>query len=243
MSSETLTRSDFDARRADGELSLTLVGMSNVGKSHWSGRLANEAGFERIDQDTLIEAELATALREAGYAGGIADVARWMGQPYEARSAANQQTYLDLETLMLRQTMNRLANPPLNGNIVVDTTGSVVHTDESIRNELAVHSTIVYLEATPDMRQKMFEMYIAEPKPVIWGDVFTQRNGETTDQALARSYPELLARRSVLYKQMAHVAVSREVSLAIADTDEFLEYVRDGLPTAYANSANYTPRR
>jgi shikimate kinase len=93
------------------------------------------------------------------------------------------------------------------------------------------------------MRQKMFEMYIAEPKPVIWGDVFTQKDGETTNQALARSYPELLARRSVIYKQMAHVAVSREVSLAIATTDEFLEYVRDGLPTAYANSANYTPRK
>lgn len=242
MSSETLTRSDFDARRADGELSLTLVGMSNVGKSHWSGRLAGEAGFERIDQDTLIEAELATALKAAGYAGGIADVARWMGQPYEPQSAANQQTYLDLETLMLRQTIDRLANPPLNGNIVVDTTGSVVHTDEAIRKELAVHSTIVYLEATADMRQKMFEMYIAEPKPVIWGDAYTQEEGETTDQALARSYPELLARRSGLYKQMAHVAVSREVSLAIENTDEFLEYVRDGLPTAYANSADYTPR-
>jgi shikimate kinase len=166
-----------------------------------------------------------------------------MGQPFEPQSAANQQTYLDLETQMLRQTMDRLANPPLNGNIVVDTTGSVVHTDEAIRNELAIHSTIVYLEATPDMRQKMFEMYIAEPKPVIWGDVFTQKDGETTNQALARSYPELLARRSVIYKQMAHVAVSREVSLAIATTDEFLEYVRDGLPTAYANSANYTPRK
>lgn len=241
MSSETLSRPDFDARRADGELSLTLVGMSNVGKSYWSGRLASEAGFDRINMDDLIEAELAVALRNEGYSGGIADVAKWMGQPYDPQFPTNQQTYLDLETTMMQQTIDRIANPPLDGNLVVDTTGSVVHTDETLRKEIGVHSTVVYLEATPGMQQKMFEMYIAEPKPVVWGDVYTQAAGETEKQALARSYPELLARRSVLYRQMAHVAIPREVSLAIADTDEFLAYVRDMLPASYAYSASYTP--
>lgn len=242
MSSEILSQPDFDARLADGELSLTLIGMSNVGKSHWSGRLADEAGFDRVDQDTLIEAELATALRDAGYGGGIADVAKWMGQPYEPQSAANQQKYLNLETLMLRQTIDRIANPPLHGNLVVDTTGSVVYTDEAIRKELAVHSTIVYLEATDDVRQELIKDYFDRPKPVIWGDAYTQGEGETTDQALARSYPRLLARRAFLYGEMAQVTVSGKVSRSLANTDQFLEYVRDGLPAAYANSANYTPR-
>lgn len=241
MSSETLSRSDFDARREDGELSLTLVGMSNVGKSFWSNRLANEAGFNRIALDDLIEVELAAALQNAGYSGGIADVAKWMGQPYDPQFTANQQTYLDLETRMMHQTIDRLANPPLNGNVVVDTTGSVVHIDEEVGKEVAKHSTVVYLEATPDMQQEMFEKYIAEPKPVVWGNVYTQNENETRDQALARSYPELLARRSVLYRQMAHVAIPREVSLAIASTDDFLAYVRDMLPTTYAHSASYRP--
>ena len=241
MSHETLSRSDFDARRDDGELSLTLVGMSNVGKSYWSGRLVNEAGFNRVAMDDLIEAELGTVLQDAGYSGGIADVAKWMGQPYEPQSAANQQTYLDLETMMMRQTIDRMANPPLGGNVVVDTTGSVVHIDQEVGRELGKHSTVVYLEATPEMRQKMFEMYIAEPKPVVWGDVYTQSAGESTDDALARSYPELLARRSVLYRQLAHVAIPHEVSLAIASTDEFLAYVRDMLPSSYVYSTNYKP--
>ena len=241
MSSETLSRSDFDARREDGELSLTLVGMSNVGKSFWSNRLANETGFNRIALDDLIEVELAAALQNAGYSGGIADVAKWMGQPYDPQFTANQQTYLDLETRMMHQTIDRLANPPLNGNVVVDTTGSVVHIDEEVGKEVAKHSTVVYLEATPDMQQEMFEKYIAEPKPVVWGNVYTQNENETRDQALARSYPELLARRSVLYRQMAHVAIPREVSLAIASTDDFLAYVRDMLPTTYAHSASYRP--
>jgi len=243
MSSETLTQSDFDARLQDGELSLMLVGMSNVGKSFWSGRLASEAGFDRVNLDDLIERELGVALHDAGYSGGIADMARWMGQPYDPQFAANQQTYLDLETKMLRQTLDRIANPPLQGNLVVDTTGSVVHTDEAIRKEMVKHSTVVYLEATPAMQRKMFEMYIAEPKPVVWGDIYTQKEGETEDQALARSYPELLARRSVLYQQIAHVTIPHEVALALADTDEFLAYVRDRLPTSYVYSTNYVPSR
>jgi shikimate kinase len=239
MPPETLSRSDFDARREDGELSLTLVGMSNVGKSFWSSRLAEEAGFNRVAMDDLIEAKLGTVLHDAGYNGGIADVARWMGQPYEPQSPANQQTYLDLETMMMHQTIDRLANPPLGGNVVVDTTGSVVHIDQEVSKEITKHSTVVYLEATPDMRQKMFEKYMREPKPVIWGDVYTQAENESHEQALARSYPELLARRSVLYEQMAHVTIPHKVSLAIASTDEFLDYVRDMLPTAYAYSTSY----
>ena len=239
MSSETLSQPDFDARREDGELSLTLIGMSNVGKSHWSNLLANDAGFNRIDLDSLIEAELTTVLQNEGYTGGLAEVARWMGQPYDPQSAANQQTYLDLEAKMMHQTIDRIATSPLNGNVVVDTTGSVVHTGEKIGKEIAKHSTVVYLEATADMQQEMFNKYIEEPKPVVWGGSFTQAENETPHQALARSYPELLARRSVLYRQMAHVAISHEVSHSIKNTKDFLDFVKDMLPTAYVNSASY----
>jgi shikimate kinase len=239
MPPETLSRSDFDARREDGELSLALIGMSNVGKSHWSGRLAQEAGFNRVNMDDLIEAELADVLRTEGFSGGIVDVARWMGQPYEPQSPRNQQRYLDLETEMMHQTIDSLANPPLGGNVVVDTTGSVVHTHPKIGEELAKHSTIVYLQATDDMRQEMFEKYMRERKPVVWGDAFTQADDETHEQALARSYLELLERRSELYLDMAHVAISQEVLHAIESTDDFLSYVRDGLPTGYLYSTSY----
>ncbi len=241
MSRETLSQSDFDARRKDGELSITLVGMSNVGKSHWSGRLANEAGFDRINVDDLIEQELLIELQNAGYTGGIADVAKWMGQPYEPQSVANQQIYLDLETMMMRRTIDRLANPPLGGNVVVDTTGSVVHIDKKIRRDLKRHSTVVYLQATDDMQREMFKKYMEQPKPVVWGDVFRQKTSETPDQALARSYPKLLECRSKLYKRMAHVTVPRQAALDIASPDDFLTYVRNMLPTTYAHSASYRP--
>lgn len=240
---ETLSQSDFDARLADDELSLTLVGMSNVGKSHWSGRLADEAGFERINIDDAIEQELLIELQNAGYTGGIADVAKWMGQPYEQRSPANQRKYLDLEAMKMRETIDELANPPLGRNVVVDTTGSVVHIDRKIRRDLKRHSTVVYLQATDDMQREMFKKYMENPKPVIWGKVFRQKRNETSEEALARSYPKLLEHRSRLYKRMAHVVVPHQVSLDIASPDDFLTYVRDELPKGYLRSASYKPSR
>ncbi len=227
---ETITQREFDERREAGELALTLVGMSNVGKSFWSTSLTHTEGFSVIGCDDLIEAELGTVLQEAGLNGGITDVAKWMGQPHDLRFAANQQTYLDLETMTIRRTIDRLKQPPLGGNIVVDTTGSVVHTSGELCEDLASHSTVVYLEATAEMQQAMFELYIAEPKPVVWGDVYCGQTDKSPQDALARCYPELLSRRSGLYRQMAHVIIPRQMSLDLDSGADFLARVRGMLP-------------
>lgn len=233
MSFETLSQPDFDLRRRTGELSLTLIGMSNVGKSHWSRRLAEVASFNRTSIDDLIEQELGATLHEAGYSGGIEDVAKWMGQPYEPQSEENQQKYLHLEEKMMLKTIKRAANPPLDGNVVVDTTGSVVHIEEEIARELAKHSTVVYLMATPEMQDEMFVKYMQEPKPVVWGGMFSQEGGEVPTAALARSYPKLLEHRSKLYQSIAHVTIPHANLLAMKTTGEFLEHVRRGLPESY----------
>lgn len=229
---ETITRPEFDAQLEAGELALTLVGMSNVGKSLWSTRLAEQAGFGIIGCDDIIEAELGTVLQTAGFSGGISDMARWMGQPYDPQFPANQQTYLDLETMTMRRTLDQLGQPSLGGNTVVDTTGSVVHTSPEICRGLTERSTVIYLQATADMCQKMFELYIAEPKPVVWGDIYQRGEGETCGDALAACYPKLLAHRSRLYQRMSHVTMSRQTSLGLGNAQDFLGQVRDMLPTA-----------
>lgn len=239
MSHETLSQADFDARRADGELSLTLVGMSNVGKSFWSHRLAAQTGFERVCVDDLIEEKLSTHLAREGYTGGIEDVAKWMGQPHEPQSERHQQEYLEIEEQMMRDTIARLAAPPLEGNVVIDTTGSVVHTDQSLHTDIRRYSTVVYLAATEDMQQKMLSRYIRCPKPVIWQDAYQPRSDEDPDKALARCYPDLLARRSRLYSSMAHVAIPHDVACSLENAADFLDYVKSGLPTRYAHSECY----
>jgi hypothetical protein len=155
-----------------------------------------------------------------------------MGQPYDAQFAANQQTYLDLETMVMRRVLHRISQPPLGGNVVIDTTGSVVHTGDDLCQGLKLYSTIVYIEATPQMQQAMFRRYMAEPKPVVWGDIYHQEVGQSTEDALATCYPKLLAHRDSLYRRMAQVTLPIEVSHELANGEELLSYVRDNLPPA-----------
>jgi shikimate kinase len=200
--------------------------MSNVGKSHWSEQLATGGGFEHICCDDLIETKLSDVLSAQGFSGGIQDVAQWMGQPYDERFAANQQTYLDLETAATQGVIRRLKVGSIIRDTVIDTTGSVVHTSPEICRDLSDLTTVVHLEASPQMQQAMFELYIAEPKPVVWGDVFHQEEGEEPEAALERCYPDLLNRRHRLYTAMAHITIPREVALSLPDSESFLQYVR-----------------
>ncbi|HEY5152820.1 MAG TPA: hypothetical protein VII55_02500, partial [Candidatus Saccharimonadales bacterium] len=203
---EPLTLAEFEDRVAAGKLRLTLVGMSNVGKTYWSKLLARE-GFTNICCDDLIEQKLGHELLELGYVGGIADMAKWLGQPYDERFAVNQRRYLQLETDALQEIIASLEDGSLTGNIVIDTTGSVVHTDSAIRRKLSALTTVVYLEASGEMRQEMFQLYIAEPKPVVWEDKFNIKPTESNIEALVRCYPQLLEYRSGLYDEMSHVTV------------------------------------
>jgi hypothetical protein len=50
--------------------------------------------------------------------------------------------------------------------------------------------------------------YLSDPKPVLWGDQFVQRPGETANEAVARCYPQLIAHRKTLYERYAHRIVS-----------------------------------
>lgn len=231
MTTKTLSSTRFNERLQAGKLVLTLVGMSNVGKSYWSEQLAQQLGFRRLCCDDVIEASLEDILQKQGFAGGIADVASWMGQPYDSQFLENQQTYLDLETGAMEAIIEELERGVLAGNIVIDTTGSVVHTHPRIRERLAALSTVVYLEATSAMQQEMFERYIAEPKPVVWGDVYCPEANESSNAALARCYPKLLACRAGLYQAMSQVTISWEALANMTSSGGFLDCVKASLIT------------
>jgi hypothetical protein len=52
--------------------------------------------------------------------------------------------------------------------------------------------------------------YLSDPKPVLWGDQFDKRPGESTQDAIARCYPQLIAHRKKNYAHYAHRVVSME---------------------------------
>lgn len=179
---------------------LVLVGMSGVGKSFHAAALARR-GFVHHDIDAEIAGrvpELATPLPGER---PVETVGRWMGMPWSPGHFEREAQYLALEADLTAVALERAAGP---GRHVIDTTGSVVHLPEPLSRRIHALATVVYLDAGPDAAAALFARYLAEPKPVVFGESWLPRPDETPEATLARCYPELLARRDRLYRALSH---------------------------------------
>jgi shikimate kinase len=202
---------------------LSLIGMSGAGKSHWAQKLAC-AGFRAIGVDDRIEEKLATELAAGGYRG-IGGVAAWMGWPDDPAYRRREQKYLECEVESMREILDEMQGSSEQG-IVLDTTGSVVYTGEETCRRMQSLTTVVYLEASPAEEELLIARYLSDPKPVLWGDQFNQRTGESARDAIGRCYPQLIAQRKQLYERYAHRAVSLErIREAGLDARGFLELI------------------
>ncbi len=200
----------------------SLIGMSNVGKSFWRQRLGAR-GFISFWCDDQIEARLAKYLKKLGYQG-IQDVAKWMGQPYEKSFKTNQALYLEQEIAVMKDAVAMLRES--DNNVIIDTTGSVIYTGDEVMIQLREFSTIVLLDAPDSLQNELYRAYIAEPKPVIWGNVFKPLPAESSNEALARCYPLLLKRRSEIYKRYADIILDyHELRSPTFTTDDFLRKI------------------
>jgi shikimate kinase len=204
----------------------TIIGMSNSGKSYWSSKLAEEMGFVRYCVDDMIEEKLAPYLIDNGYKG-IADVSKWMGQPYEERYGQNSDKYLQFEEETMNQILDKLAIN-IQSDVVIDTTGSVIYTSESILSKIKNQSKVVYLETPAEIVDEMLEKYLKEPKPVFWGKSFDKKEEETNLEALSRCYPELLKFRQARYKVIADITIDYFTLRAENfDLDQFLKTIQN----------------
>ena len=185
---------------------ITLIGMSSIGKSHWAKWLAANRGFELVDCDGLIEKKLKSEGVHLDGTGTLG-MSHWMGQPYEPQYAQASHFYVEHEKSTMRGVANLLRKAPEDSDLVVDTTGSVVYIGDTIIEELRSLSKIVYFEASSTHVEELFARDLADPKPLIWGDVFTQRPGEKPEDARRRCFPKLLETRAQLYAKMAHVTI------------------------------------
>jgi shikimate kinase len=125
----------------------------------------------------------------------------------------------------MREVLDEMQESSEQG-IVLDTTGSVVYTGEETCRRMQSLTTVVYLEASPTEEELLIARYLTDPKPVLWTDQFSQRPGESTRDAIARCYPQLIAQRKKLYERYAHRAVSLErMREAGLDARGFLELI------------------
>jgi shikimate kinase len=216
-----LSSKQFQELLQKNKLVLSFIGMSNIGKTYWSERLS-KFEFRHFNCDDLIEKKLFSELYVLGYSG-INDVSLWMGQPYEKRFKENQRKYLNFEKEAMEDIFAELKNTKQ--NVVIDTTGSFVHLNEKTCLELKERSLIVYIKATDSMREKMFERYVEDPKPVVFGDIFNPQEGESGAKALRRCYPILLENRSKLYEKYADVIIPCEFIDMKMDIKDFISLI------------------
>jgi shikimate kinase len=181
--------------------------MSGAGKSYWAQKLAG-AGFRIIGIDDRIEKKLAGDLASGGHSG-IGGVAAWMGWPDDPAYRDREKKYLDCEVESMGEALDEIQAASEEG-IILDTTGSVVYTGEEICHRMQTLTRVVYLEAAPAEERILIERYLSDPKPVLWGDRFERRSGESATEAIARCYPQLIAQRKSLYERYAHRVVSME---------------------------------
>jgi shikimate kinase len=199
---------------------LSLIGMSGSGKSHWSIRLA-EIGFHRFCCDEMIARNLSAELTRAD--GTVMALGEWMGFPYEPNYKERETRYLNHEIRVLDEILGYVAdaNRDSEENIVVDTTGSVIYTGETVLEKLCFHTTVVHFVTPPEVQERMLDAYKARQRPILWRDLFNQQADEAHETALARCYPELLSSRERLYEKWADVTIDyytrNEDSFGVSD--------------------------
>lgn len=216
MTLEQLRPEEMDAHVRGGTFRLSFIGMSNAGKSYRSKTLHRELGFVWHHIDEMIYKEL-----------GFVDmgaISSWLGYPYAEGYAEREQTYLELENTFTKRSALAVES----GNLVFDTTGSVVHLRQDTLEALHEHSLMVHLDVGDDSLAAMMEKFFAEPKPVAWCGFFSMEAGEQPQDALKRCYPLLLQERLARYRTLAHLNIPA-AEMRDKNAEETLAIIRDYL--------------
>ncbi|QQR90529.1 MAG: hypothetical protein IPJ88_01935 [Myxococcales bacterium] len=203
---------------------LCLVGMSGVGKSYWSRLLCETHGFSHLDCDQLIAARLGELIVPEPGERAVHAVGRWMGMPWTKNFAEHEAQYLELEAEITDQALSQALDDMKSNRQVLDTTGSVVHLPEALQHKLRQHSYVVYLRMPPSEHRRMLELYLAEPKPVVWQSLFSKKASEGDREALLRCYPQLLKERDLRYSRLAEDIIDAQ-QLSGMDATHFLKRI------------------
>ena len=202
-----LSLAEFERRYAENRLHIALVGMSNIGKSYTGLRLAKTFNFNLIEVDKLIW--------EALGQDSMADFAAWQGQPYSEGYAEREAKSIALES---DATAKAISSP--DGNSILDTTGSVIYTDNSVQNILISDWYIVHISASDEAIEMLKTVYFKHPKPLIWNGHFKCKTGQLPDEAILECYPSLLASRAKAYAALADATIGSNVILDSTRTIE-----------------------
>lgn len=205
---------------------ISLIGLSGSGKTTLARNLADKHGFVCLSCDELIEEALEPELASAG-GSGTGRLAKWLGQPFEKGFSAHQERYIECEARSMHEIARAISEEGEGREFVIDTTGSFVYLPNITQAEIAGISTIVYLETPADDLKAMFEQYLKDPKPVIWGDMYRPRSGESQRESLGRCYRDLVELRQRRYAAIADVTIPYSLKERLTlDSGEILRRIK-----------------
>ena len=192
-------------------MNLTLIGMTGCGKSYWSRELERKCGFKRYCCDDLIEERLASQVRGRGI-----EAVRQMDGKTPRRSilrttGAVPHPRRQGDGIDYTLSPHTDSEPARTVGTVIDTTGSIVYVDPSPFPELRELSKVVYFETPPEALEELYRRFLRRQKPIVWGDMFEQRESETLHEATARCYRELLYFRVEQYAKHAEITIPYHV--------------------------------
>lgn len=182
--------------------------MSNIGKSGWAARVRDACAAEVIDCDQLLASRL---FPQQGETPDLRRLATWLGQPGDACYPQNSARLLAAEREVMHQVLARLQARDAGTSCVIDTGGSVIHAGADVLQALRRQTCVIHLQATPAQREQLYARYLAEPKPLIWGDAWQPRPGESVSDARRRCYPLLLEAREQAYANLAELTLPADL--------------------------------
>lgn len=186
-------------------MKLSFIGMSGVGKSYWARQLALE-GWLHLDCDDAIAKRLGQMIEVRDDEDPVHAVGRWMGMPWSEGYAEREARYLALESDVTQQAIaqaNELSERP----VVIDTTGSVIYTGDALLDRLKQTTRVIYFDVPDDVQQCMVDLYLQEPKPVLWQGGFHSQGDDAHHETLMRCYANLLNDRADRYRALADVVL------------------------------------
>jgi shikimate kinase len=186
---------------------VSIIGMSNSGKSYYSARLAKELGVVWFNIDGMIQRKLKDEL-------GGASIADWLGVPEEKSYRTRADRYLALESEALMETLDCI---PAIGDLpaIVDTTGSLVYLSSRILERLSLETRVVYLETPCGKSYEQSEGEFDIAKPVIWPPTYSkQYNSVRTSRDRVNRLKALFKEREASYRALARTTIDAKSLIA-----------------------------
>ncbi len=202
-------------------INITFEGMSGVGKSFWSERMASAYSYPRSDVDTLISTHpllSSVLINKAGE--GVRQLGNFLGLPYEDNFEERERLYLEAERIVMTDL-------PHAGH-VLDLSGSAIYHPDQMQI-IHEHSLVIYLNITASTRKRLLDQNLLNPKPICWNGGFKKSADQTNGEAIETCFERLIDNRTTMYELFADVTIPETEHSSFKDIHDLTDSIKNKL--------------